>query len=82
LRYKYQDSSATVTNPGLTPVETNAKLAGYHQVLNPSNLKAQNRVQRLAENSVAALRYQIAQNGAGADTPAPPVSTFNRAIYY
>jgi hypothetical protein len=39
LRYKYQDSSATVTNPGLNPVETNAKLAGYHQILNPSNPK-------------------------------------------
>jgi hypothetical protein len=35
LRYKYQDSSATVTNPGLNPVETNAKLAGYHQTPQP-----------------------------------------------
>jgi hypothetical protein len=50
LRYKYQDSSATVTNPGLNPVETNAKLAGYHQILNPSNLKAQNRAPRRCGN--------------------------------
>jgi hypothetical protein len=47
LRYKYQDSSATVTNPGLNPVETNAKLAGYHQILNPSNLKTQYHLPRL-----------------------------------
>jgi hypothetical protein len=51
LRYKYQGSSATVTNPGLNPVETNAKLAGYHQLLNPSNLKAQYYLPRLAEQA-------------------------------
>src|SRR6185312_16864233 len=80
LRYKYQGSSATVTNPGLNPVETNAKLAGYHQVLNPSNLTTQyhchawrNRRCRSAPSNNSTAR---------ADTPAPPVSTFYRATYY
>jgi hypothetical protein len=37
LRYDCQGSSATVTNPGLNPADTNAKLLTYHQIVNPVN---------------------------------------------
>jgi hypothetical protein len=36
MQFVCQFSSATVTNPGLNPVETNAKLRGYHRTVNPS----------------------------------------------
>jgi hypothetical protein len=36
MQFVCQFSSATVTNPGLNPVETNAKLRGYHLIVNPS----------------------------------------------
>jgi hypothetical protein len=36
LRYDCQGSSATVTNPGLNPADTNANLLTYHQIVNPS----------------------------------------------
>jgi hypothetical protein len=36
LQSDFQGSSATVTNPGLNPAETNAKIRGYHRKHNPS----------------------------------------------
>jgi hypothetical protein len=41
MQFDCQFSSATVTNPGLTPAETNAKLRGYHQKVNPSTVHPQ-----------------------------------------
>jgi len=37
LQSDFQGSSATVTNPGFNPVETNAKLRGYHRECQPVN---------------------------------------------
>ena len=36
LQLNFQDFSATVTNPGLIPVDTNANLQSYHRNINPS----------------------------------------------
>jgi hypothetical protein len=59
-QFKCQDLSATVTNPGVIPVDTNANVQQYHRKVDPSNAF------RLFEKTKP-------KGGVGTNVPVPPI---------